>query len=117
MVIIGMLLAYFLSRGGGQQPFRITGNITAGLPPFRPPPFSTHTHNGTFVPFVEMVQTVGATLASTAMVAILEMVAISKAFCKDSDSPHPSIPPIFANISLCLFLLQPRGALWTCRRS
>lgn len=81
VVIIGMLLAYFLSRDG-HQPFRITGNITAGLPPFRPPPFSTHTRNGTYVPFVDMLQTVGASLASAAMVAILEMVAISKAFCE-----------------------------------
>lgn len=81
VVIIGMFLAYFLSQNG-YQPFRITGNITAGLPPFRSPPFNTYNHNGTFISFVEMLQIVGTSLSSTAMVAILEMVAISKAFCK-----------------------------------
>lgn len=79
-VIIGTFLAYILSRNGN-QPFRVTGNITAGLPPFRLPPFST-TINGTEVPFKEMINTVGASLATIPMVAILEVVAIAKAFCK-----------------------------------
>ncbi|XP_013113761.2 sodium-independent sulfate anion transporter isoform X1 [Stomoxys calcitrans] len=79
-VIIGTSLAFGLSRDG-VQPFRVTGNITAGLPPFRPPPFSTNV-NGTDVSFSEMIHTVGASLASIPMVAILEVVAIAKAFSK-----------------------------------
>ncbi|XP_058983845.1 sodium-independent sulfate anion transporter isoform X2 [Musca domestica] len=79
-VIIGTSLAYGLSRGG-TQPFRVTGNITAGLPPFRPPPFHT-TVNGTDVSFGEMLNNIGASLASIPLVAILEIVAISKAFSK-----------------------------------
>lgn len=79
-VIIGTSMAYGLSRDGS-QPFRVTGNITAGLPPFRPPPFSTNI-NGTDVAFSEMISNVGASLASIPLVAILEIVAIAKAFCK-----------------------------------
>ncbi|TMW41622.1 hypothetical protein DOY81_013298 [Sarcophaga bullata] len=79
-VIIGTFLAYILSRDG-TQPFRITGNVTAGLPPFRVPPFGT-TINGTEVPFKDMLSTVGASFASIPLVAILEVVAIAKAFSK-----------------------------------
>ena len=79
-VIVGTFLAYILSRDG-TQPFRITGNVTAGLPSFRVPPFST-TINGTEVPFKDMLSTVGASFASIPLVAILEVVAIAKAFCK-----------------------------------
>uniref|UniRef100_A0A1B0GBU3 SLC26A/SulP transporter domain-containing protein n=1 Tax=Glossina morsitans morsitans TaxID=37546 RepID=A0A1B0GBU3_GLOMM len=68
-VIIGTFLAFILSRDGS-QPFRVTGNITAGLPPFRPPPFSTNV-NGTTVPFTEMISTVGKIVnASQEMVAL-----------------------------------------------
>lgn len=59
----------------------MTGNITAGVPPFRLPPFST-TVDGEYVSFGDMISTVGASLASIPMIAILEIVAISKAFCK-----------------------------------
>lgn len=79
-VIIGTFLAYILSRDG-TQPFRVTGNVTAGLPPFRAPLYGT-TINGTEVSLKEMLNTVGASFASIPLVAILEVVAIAKAFCK-----------------------------------
>ncbi|XP_034650850.1 sodium-independent sulfate anion transporter [Drosophila subobscura] len=79
-VIFGTFLAYILSRDGN-QPFRVTGNITAGVPPFRLPPFST-TVNGEYVSFGEMISTVGASLGSIPLISILEIVAISKAFSK-----------------------------------
>jgi len=79
-VIFGTFLAYILSRDGN-QPFRVTGNITAGVPPFRLPPFST-TVDGEYVSFGEMISTVGASLGSIPLISILEIVAISKAFCK-----------------------------------
>ncbi|XP_033154643.1 sodium-independent sulfate anion transporter [Drosophila mauritiana] len=79
-VIFGTFLAYILSRDGN-QPFRVTGNITAGVPPFRLPPFST-TVDGEYVSFGEMISTVGASLGSIPLISILEIVAISKAFSK-----------------------------------
>ncbi|XP_017050005.1 sodium-independent sulfate anion transporter [Drosophila ficusphila] len=80
VVIFGTFLAYILSRDGN-QPFRVTGNITAGVPPFRLPPFST-TVDGEYVSFGEMISTVGASLGSIPLISILEIVAISKAFSK-----------------------------------
>ncbi|XP_017471285.1 PREDICTED: sodium-independent sulfate anion transporter-like [Rhagoletis zephyria] len=80
VVIFGTFLAYQLSRDGS-EPFRITGNITAGLPPFRVPPFSTYV-DGEEVAFSDMISTIGSSLASIPLVAILEIVAISKAFSK-----------------------------------
>ncbi|XP_016976171.1 sodium-independent sulfate anion transporter [Drosophila rhopaloa] len=79
-VIFGTFLAYILSRDGN-QPFRVTGNITAGVPPFRLPPFST-TVDGEYVSFGEMISTLGASLGSIPLISILEIVAISKAFSK-----------------------------------
>lgn len=79
-VIIGTLLAYLLSRNG-TQPFRVTGNITAGLPPFRAPLYGTIV-NGTEMSLLEMLATVGPSFASIPLVAILEIVAIAKAFCE-----------------------------------
>ncbi|KAH8376132.1 hypothetical protein KR200_000765, partial [Drosophila serrata] len=79
-VIFGTFLAYILSRDGN-QPFRVTGNITAGVPPFRLPPFST-TVDGEYVSFGDMISTVGASLGSIPLISILEIVAISKAFSK-----------------------------------
>ncbi|EDW74635.1 uncharacterized protein Dwil_GK22031 [Drosophila willistoni] len=79
-VIFGTFLAYILSRDG-KQPFRVTGNITAGLPPFGLPPFST-TVDGEYVSFGDMISTVGASLGSIPLISILEIVAISKAFSK-----------------------------------
>ncbi|XP_039954788.1 sodium-independent sulfate anion transporter-like [Bactrocera tryoni] len=80
VVIFGTFLAYQLSRDGS-QPFVITGNITAGLPPFRPPPFSTIV-DGKEVTFSDMISTYGSSLASIPLVSILEIVAIAKAFSK-----------------------------------
>ncbi|KAM7345057.1 sodium-independent sulfate anion transporter isoform 2-T2 [Cochliomyia hominivorax] len=80
-VIVGTFLAYILSRDGS-QPFRVTGNVTAGLPPFKPPPFGGAVINGTQVSFQEMMNTVGASFASIPLVSILEVVAIAKAFSK-----------------------------------
>uniref|UniRef100_A0A0K8UCE7 Sodium-independent sulfate anion transporter n=2 Tax=Bactrocera latifrons TaxID=174628 RepID=A0A0K8UCE7_BACLA len=80
VVIFGTFLAYQLSRDGS-QPFVITGNITAGLPPFRPPPFSTIV-DGKELTFSDMISTYGSSLASIPLVSILEIVAIAKAFSK-----------------------------------
>ncbi|XP_053962364.1 sodium-independent sulfate anion transporter-like isoform X2 [Anastrepha ludens] len=80
VVIFGTFLSYQLSRDGS-SPFEITSNITAGLPPFRLPPFSTYV-DGKEVYFSEMISTIGSSLASIPLVSILEIVAIAKAFSK-----------------------------------
>lgn len=80
-VIIGILLCYLLSRGSNEMPFRINGDITPGLPPFSPPPFSTVDKDGNYLGFGDMVSELGGALASIPLLSILEAVAIAKAFC------------------------------------
>lgn len=58
-----------------------SGNVTGGLPPFTLPPFGT-TFNGTTFTFGEMVKEYGTIIVFCPLVAILEQVAIAKAFCK-----------------------------------
>lgn len=79
-VIIGTVLAFTLSKDGN-EPFRLTGKVEAGLPPFQPPPFSTDI-NGTHIPFSEMISDLGSSLITVPLIAILESIAIAKAFCK-----------------------------------
>uniref|UniRef100_A0A1A9WB25 SLC26A/SulP transporter domain-containing protein n=1 Tax=Glossina brevipalpis TaxID=37001 RepID=A0A1A9WB25_9MUSC len=79
-VLAGILLCYLLSNGDW-LPFRVSGEINPGLPPFKWPPFST-TINGTTVPFKMMVSNLGASLISIPLISILESVAIAKAFSK-----------------------------------
>lgn len=63
--------------------FILTGNIKAGLPDFQPPPFSFNdTSSGTHYDFPAMVTELGAAIIILPLLAILENVAIAKAFCK-----------------------------------
>ena len=86
--------------------FSLTGSIQAGLPAFQPPPFSapaasaasaanlSHGHGnhsqteaGEEIPFTEMVATLGPAILIIPLIAILESVAIAKAFGKFSVLP------------------------------
>lgn len=80
VVITGTIIAYSLSLNNS-IPFKITGNITEGLPPFSPPPFSTIFNNKTYT-FFDMTTTLGSSIASVPFIAILESIAIGKAFGK-----------------------------------
>lgn len=63
--------------------FILTGNIVAGLPTFQPPPFSTNdTNSGTVVNFQGMANKLGSGLVIIPLLAILENMAIAKAFGK-----------------------------------
>ncbi|XP_045535610.1 sodium-independent sulfate anion transporter-like isoform X2 [Papilio machaon] len=78
LVFITSLLAYFLYKGG-ITPFALTGKIEGGLPTFGPPPFSTVVNNQT-LGFSDMLQTFGFEGLAMPLVAILESIAIAKAF-------------------------------------
>lgn len=56
-------------------------NVGKGLPGFELPNFSTD-NNGTHYEFSEMVEELGTSIIFAPLVAILECVAIAKAFCK-----------------------------------
>ncbi|XP_055851407.1 sodium-independent sulfate anion transporter [Episyrphus balteatus] len=79
-VIIGAVLAYCLTHDG-YTPFKLSGQITPGLPPFQLPPFSTNV-NGTAYSFTEMIVELGSSVGSIPLIAILESIAIAKTFSK-----------------------------------
>jgi sodium-independent sulfate anion transporter 11 len=58
-----------------------TGNITQGLPELQLPPFGFSNGNHT-VTFTEMCSEMGAGLIILPLVAMLENIAVCKAFCK-----------------------------------
>ncbi|CAK9796905.1 Sodium-independent sulfate anion transporter [Anthophora quadrimaculata] len=80
VVIFGIILSYSLFVYD-IKPFKITGNITGGLPPFALPPFYIARGNDTYN-FKELVSELGSTVVSVPLIAILESIAISKAFAK-----------------------------------
>lgn len=83
VVILGTLLAFLLSQSdeNGKVPFGITGQVASGFPPFQPPEFSVEV-NGTTMEIGDMISELGTSLFFIPVVAILEMVAVAKAFCK-----------------------------------
>ena len=78
VVVTGMIIAYSFSSYD-PEPFIITGNITEGLPPFALPPFSTVYKNKTYN-FLDMATELGSSIASVPLIAILESIAVAKAF-------------------------------------
>ncbi|KAJ8959233.1 hypothetical protein NQ318_022496 [Aromia moschata] len=80
VVVISSFIAYLFERKG-YTPFVLTGSVKEGLPPFKLPPFST-TFNGTYHGFTDILDTYGSSLAFTPVIAILEHIAIAKAFSK-----------------------------------
>ncbi|KAK9887716.1 hypothetical protein WA026_000035 [Henosepilachna vigintioctopunctata] len=79
VVIIGTILAYLIQNKDGKAPFEIVGKIGSALPTFKLPPFSTVV-NGTHYDFPDMMKDFGTAVIFIPLVAILESVAIAKAF-------------------------------------
>jgi hypothetical protein len=77
IVVIGTLISYYLRD---KSPFQITGNVSGGFPPFRPPSFST-TVNGTEYDFSDIAKNYGVSFIFIPILSILEAVSIAKAFC------------------------------------
>ncbi|KAM8784911.1 sodium-independent sulfate anion transporter isoform 1-T5 [Rhynchonycteris naso] len=83
VVSFAALVAYSFEVTG-YQPFILTGNIVQGLPPFRTPPFSLSTTNGT-LSFTEMLQEMGAGVAVVPLMGILESIAVAKSFASQNN--------------------------------
>lgn len=62
--------------------FVVSGDVGEGIPNLELPPFSTTYNNETYE-FLDMVKIYGSSLAFIPLVALLESVAIAKAFCKN----------------------------------
>lgn len=79
VVILGMLITYGLKVMLDVEPLNIIGDIGSGLPKFRLPPLSTVVGNETYF-FADMINMLGPQAIALPLVAILELVAIAKAF-------------------------------------
>lgn len=79
VVVIGMIIAYILKVTTNSEPLVLIGDIASGFPTVSPPPFSTVSGNETFY-FTDMLNILGAQSVVIPLVAILETVAIAKAF-------------------------------------
>uniref|UniRef100_UPI0037E82B31 sodium-independent sulfate anion transporter n=1 Tax=Semicossyphus pulcher TaxID=241346 RepID=UPI0037E82B31 len=85
LVVVAASCVAFSWDAYGYQVFTITGETSRGLPPFRPPPTSDTTANGTVVSFKEIVEGFGGGLAVIPFMGLLESIAIAKAFASQND--------------------------------
>jgi len=61
---------------------KFSGEVRAGLPTLQLPPISATVGNQTYG-FVDMLSTIGSGSIVVPLLAILENIAIAKAFCKN----------------------------------
>lgn len=85
LVVVAASCIAFSWEAYGHHVFTITGKTSQGLPPFRPPPTSDTTSNGTAVTFGEIVEGFGGGLAVIPFMGLLESIAIAKAFASQND--------------------------------
>ncbi|EEB12740.1 sulfate transporter, putative [Pediculus humanus corporis] len=85
VVVLGTLTAFIFEQYN-MCPFTLTGEVAGGLPPFKPPPFSTNVINKNneteYMPFEKMVANMGTGIISVPVISVLETIAIAKAFAK-----------------------------------
>ncbi|XP_017777984.1 PREDICTED: sodium-independent sulfate anion transporter [Nicrophorus vespilloides] len=77
LVILCGVVGYLFSSG--EPPFKLIGEIPQGLPEFKAPVFSVETEDGT-ISFIGMVKNLGSGLIVVPLIALLENIAICKAF-------------------------------------
>lgn len=81
VILCGVLGFYFFSLGDGEAPFKLIGDIPPGLPSVIPPPFG-FTRDNVTVSFFDMVAEMGSGIIVVPLIALLENIAICKAFGK-----------------------------------
>ncbi|XP_010774780.1 sodium-independent sulfate anion transporter [Notothenia coriiceps] len=84
-VVVAASCVAFSWNAFGHPVFTVTGETSKGLPPFKPPPTSDTTANGTVVTFGEIVEDFGGGLAVIPFMGLLESIAIAKAFASQND--------------------------------
>jgi len=113
IVMITLLIAYLLD-GPDLDPnvettFKLTGNITAGFPEVGLPSFSYVDESGHEVNFAEMLGKLNSALIIIPIIAILENVAIAKAFAggKHVDASQEMIALGLCNFAASFFQAYP----------
>ncbi|XP_075232331.1 epidermal stripes and patches isoform X2 [Lycorma delicatula] len=79
LVVLSSLVALYMKTYNGSIPFKVVGEIPPGLPSVRLPPFST-TIGNTTLGFWEMCSGMGQGVFVLPLIALLENIAICKAF-------------------------------------
>lgn len=79
VVVVGMAIAYILKILYNSEPLVLVGDINEGFPEIKLPPFSTVVNNET-LSFIDMLNILGPQSIALPFVAVLESVAIAKAF-------------------------------------
>lgn len=79
VILTGFVGYYFHSSTNGDTPFKLIGHIPEGMPEFKLPQFQIEQENTT-VTFVEMLSNYGSGIIVVPLIALLEDVAICKAF-------------------------------------
>ncbi|XP_041641048.1 sodium-independent sulfate anion transporter isoform X1 [Cheilinus undulatus] len=85
LVVVAASCVAFSWDAYGYQVFTITGHTSQGLPPFKPPPTSDITANGTVITFGEIIEGFGGGLGVIPFMGLLESIAIAKAFASQND--------------------------------
>ncbi|CAB3363911.1 Hypothetical predicted protein [Cloeon dipterum] len=78
VVVVCSVLASVFHKNG-YHPFLLTGEVKAGLPSFQPPPISANVGNQTYS-LIDMLSTIGSGCFVVPLLAVLENIAIAKAF-------------------------------------
>uniref|UniRef100_A0A1B6DIL8 SLC26A/SulP transporter domain-containing protein n=1 Tax=Clastoptera arizonana TaxID=38151 RepID=A0A1B6DIL8_9HEMI len=104
LVVVGGLFGYYFYYKYEDIPFKVIGYVPPGLPTFELPPFSVVSGNRT-IGFIEMCTDMGQGIFVLPLVALLENIAICKAFAngKTVDSTQELIAIGLCNIgnSMC----------------
>lgn len=79
-VLVGTVLAYFMTTETSKAPFAITGTVDTGLPIVELPPFNIVTKDDRELDFLGMLANVGPGFVAISLIGIIEVVAVSKAF-------------------------------------
>lgn len=79
LVIVCGAMGYIFENSGG-APFKLIGYIPPGLPSFQVPPFSISEPEQPAETFSEMVASMGSGLIVVPLIALMENIAICKAF-------------------------------------
>lgn len=75
----------YVFQSSVSAPFKLIGDIPPGLPSFEVPSFSLNANqssNGREESFAEVVSSLGSGLVVVPLIALMENIAICKAFCK-----------------------------------
>ncbi|XKL67148.1 hypothetical protein PGB90_010568 [Kerria lacca] len=108
VVCSSCFVAYYIESSGLKIPFKLTPNVTAGIPSPKLPSFGIYEGNKT-ISFFEMTEQLGSGFIIIPIVAVLINVSIAKAFATDgiTDATQEMLTLSFCNIFASCFNSMP----------